>query len=328
MKKAVVTGGGGFIGAYLTRRLVRDGWAVCVVDNLARGRASRLSSVIDDVDFRQADVRNLDALVDASRGAQVIFHLAAVNGTENFYNHPDLVLDVGLRGALAAIEAGKIAGVPEMVMASSAEVYQTPPTVPTDETVPLMLPNSLNPRYSYGGSKIVTELIAFNYFREHYEKVQVFRPHNVYGPDMGWKHVIPQFIMRAQDCIEAAQDSGPISFPIQGDGTETRAFAYVEDVVDGIVMMQERGRHREVYHIGNPEMVSIRSLVEIIGKQFDRELCVDVSPLAEGGTKVRCPDINKLSELGYTPKIGLSEGISRTTEWYVANKPDSSNALL
>jgi UDP-glucose 4-epimerase len=234
MRRAIVTGGGGFIGAYLVRRLVNDGWSVCVVDNLARGRAARLSPVIHEIDFVQADVRDLTAMTEAANGAQVIFHLAAVNGTENFYKHPDLVLDVGLRGALAAIEAGARAGVPDMVMASSAEVYQTPPVVPTDETVPLMLPDSLNPRYSYGGSKIVTELIAFNYFREHYRKVQVFRPHNVYGPDMGWKHVVPQFILRAQKQI-ADTPMGEVPFQIQGDGSETRAFAYVDDIAKYIM---------------------------------------------------------------------------------------------
>ena len=92
------------------------------------------------------------------------------------------------------------------MVASTAEVYQTPAVVPTPETIPLMLPDSLNPRYSYGGSKIVTELIAFNYAKEHYRKVQVFRPHNVYGPNMGWKHVVPQFILRALDAARTPTD--------------------------------------------------------------------------------------------------------------------------
>lgn len=328
MSKAVVTGGGGFIGSYLVRGLVERGWDVVVVDNLARGRVERLQLVMDRIDWRQGDVRDVALMTEASKGADVIFHLAAVNGTENFYTRPELVLDVGLRGALAAIEGGRDAGVPDIVVASSAEVYQTPPKVPTDEDVPLTLPDSLNPRYSYGGSKIVSELIAFNYARDHYRKVQVFRPHNVYGPDMGWKHVLPQFIVRAKELIEK-HPTGVVPFPIQGDGLETRAFAYVDDVVDGIITMYERGSHREVYHIGNPEMVSIADLVGIIANYFGREFELVTGELQAGGTRVRCPDIGKMAALGYSPGVPLVEGVRRTADWYVRNsEAPTDNALL
>lgn len=327
MRRALVTGGGGFIGAYLVRRLVGDGWKVKVIDNLARGRATRLAAVMGEIDWREADVRDEAAVFDAARGADVVFHLAAVNGTENFYNHPDLVLDVGLRGALAVVDAAARAGVPDVVVASSAEVYQTPPSVPTDETVPLTLPDSLNPRYSYGGSKIVSELIAFNYHRERFRKVQAFRPHNVYGPDMGWKHVVPQFILRAQEAI-AARPEGRVPFPIQGDGSETRAFCYVDDIVDGILTMYEAGDHRTVYHIGNPEMVSIAELAGVVAAAMGREFDIRPTALAEGGTRIRCPDIGRMRALGYAPKVALADGIARTASWYLANQDAPENALL
>ncbi|MGQ0590684.1 MAG: NAD-dependent epimerase/dehydratase family protein [Sphingosinicella sp.] len=328
MKKVVVTGGGGFIGAYLARRLLQDGWSVTVVDNLARGRVARLADVIAEIDWQQIDVRDIDSMVSAAKGAEVIFHLAAVNGTENFYNHPDLVLDVGIRGAITAIEAAARCGVPDVVMASSAEVYQTPPVVPTDEMVPLMLPDSLNPRYSYGGSKIITELVAFNYHREAFRKVQIFRPHNVYGPDMGWKHVLPQFIMRAIDAVRAPTTSD-IPFPIQGDGLETRAFCYVDDLVDGLLLMQRQGEHRNIYHIGNPEIVTIAETVRLLGKIFGRDFVIIPSAAAEGGTRVRCPSIDKMAALGYAPKISLLEGLRRTSAWYLANeRPALEGSLL
>jgi UDP-glucose 4-epimerase len=327
VRKALVTGGSGFIGAYLVRRLIADGWSVSVLDNLARGRSSRLLPIIDQIEWHQADVRDVAAVVEAAAGAEVIFHLAAVNGTENFYNHPDLVLDVGIRGALAVVEAGARVGVPDLVVASSAEVYQTPPKVPTPESVPLMLPDSLNPRYSYGGSKIITELVAFNYFRDHFRKVQVFRPHNIYGPDMGWKHVVPQFILRGRELAFQGGNS-PIPFPIQGDGLETRAFCYVDDAVEGIVSMYDRGEHRNVYHIGNPEMVPIRRLVELLADYFEVEFEAEPSELAAGGTRIRCPDTSKMAELGYRPRTSLSEGIRRTADWYVAAGDVPENALL
>ena len=325
MAKCVVTGGGGFIGAYLVKKLVHSGWNVVCVDNMLRGDQSRFAEVSDHVDLHSCDVRDADAVTRACQGAEVVFQLAAINGTENFYTRPELVLDVGLRGALAVVEACQRADVPDLVVASSAEVYQQPPSVPTDENVPLMLPDSLNPRYSYGGSKIVSELIAFNYGKDHFRKVQVFRPHNVYGPDMGWKHVAPQFILRAI----AARDSGDRAFQIQSDGSETRAFAYVDDVVDGIVLMQEQGADREVYHIGNDHEVSIRKLVSVTGQVVGVDLDIQPGPAAAGATSRRCPDISKMRALGYDPKVDLHEGMRRTAVWYEQNRERTpENALM
>ena len=329
--RAIVTGGGGFIGAYLVKRLVRDGWDVGVVDTMARGSASRFAAVADRVTLHAADVRDEDAMAAAFEGVDVVFHLAAINGTENFYTRPELVLDVGLRGALAVVNGCRRAGVRDLVVASSAEVYQTPPVVPTSEAVPLMLPDSLNPRYSYGGSKIVSELIALNYARDHFRRLQIFRPHNVYGPDMGWKHVLPQFLLRAADARDAASDGpgGRAPFEIQGDGSETRAFAYVDDVVDGIVLMYERGAHREIYHIGNDEEVSIRDLALEVGRALGTALEIVGGAAPAGATPRRCPDISKMRALGYAPAVGLAAGVRRTAEWYMRHRQaPAANALM
>lgn len=327
-RRIVVTGGGGFIGAYLVKRLVRDGWNVAVVDNMVRGDAARFAEVADDVELFSCDVRDQDALEKAFSGAEVLMHLAAINGTENFYNQPELVLDIGLRGALAVVNAGRAVGVPDLVVASTAEVYQTPAIVPTPETIPLMLPDSLNPRYSYGGSKIVTELIAFNYAREHFRKVQVFRPHNVFGPDMGWKHVEPQFIMRALAAQELHPE-GPAPFDIQGDGTETRSFCYVDDVVAGILMMYEKGGHREIYHIGSDEELAISELAMRIARIVGVELEIRTGAPAPGGPPRRCPDISKMRALGWSPGVGLDEGLQRTVAWYREHRSDQpANELM
>jgi nucleoside-diphosphate-sugar epimerase len=322
--RAVVTGGAGFIGAYLVKRLVRLGCSVTCFDNLARGDLARLGEVLDDIRTVQGDVRDADAVVQAVDGADVVFHLAAINGTENFYRAPELVLDVGLRGILAVVEACRRCGVPDLVVASSAEVYQRADCIPTAEDVPLMLPDSLNPRYSYGGSKIVSELVAFNYGRDHFRKVQVFRPHNVYGPDMGWKHVIPQFIDRALE----ARDTGRPCFEIQGDGSETRAFAYVEDVVEGITTMYAHGGNREVFHIGNDREVAVRDLALLVGDAVGARLDVVPGPAPAGQTDRRCPDIGKMRSLGYAPKVDLEEGLALTAAWYEANRRNVPQSAL
>lgn len=326
--RVVVTGGGGFIGAYLVRRLVRDGWDVAVVDTMIRGEASRLAEVADDIELFACDVRDQEALEKAFAGADVVMHLAAINGTENFYKRPELVLDVGLRGALAVVDAGRNAGVPDLVVASSAEVYQTPSVVPTPETIELMLPDSMNPRYSYGGSKIATELVAFNYAQDHYRQVQVFRPHNVYGPDMGYKHVIPQFIARAAAAAEATSN-GHAPFEIQGDGSQTRAFCYVDDIVEGVLTMYARGGHREIFHIGNDEEVSIRDLAERVAQVVGVSVEIHSTEEAAGGTQRRCPDIRKMRGLGYRPAVDLDEGLKRTAAWYLQHRSDVvSNELM
>ncbi|CAO4182675.1 MULTISPECIES: NAD-dependent epimerase/dehydratase family protein [Methylorubrum] len=323
MSRLAVTGAGGFIGAHLTRALLAEGHEVVAIDNYIRGQASRLASAQGAIERVTLDVRDKDALVEALRGVECVFHLAAVNGTENFYTQPQLVLDVGVRGALAVSEACIEAGVPDLVVASSAEVYQTPRVVPTDETIEMVIPDSLNPRYSYGGSKLISELIAFNYCRDKLRKVQVFRPHNIYGPDMGWKHVVPQLIEK----IVAAGDGGSIT--LQGDGSETRAFCYVSDVVDGIVRMWRDGESMNVYHIGSMEEVAIRDLARITAEALGTRVELIAGPAAAGATPRRCPDIGKMQAIGYAPSVSLVQGIERTVAWYRENPaPTDSNPLL
>lgn len=325
MSKVAVTGAGGFIGAYLTRKLLAKGHEVLAIDNYIRGRPSRLDNLEGHAHLIELDVRDKDGLVQALKGVEAMFHLAAVNGTENFYQRPQLVLDVGVRGIIAVCEACIEANVLDLVVASSAEVYQTPAVVPTPEDVEMIIPNSLNPRYSYGGSKLISELIAFNYCRDRLAKVQVFRPHNVYGPDMGWKHVIPQLIEK----VRAGVASGSHRLELQGDGSETRAFGYVDDVVDGIVVMWEKGETMNVYHIGSMEEVPIRRLAELVAGTLGASVDLVPGPPAEGGTRRRCPDIAKMRAIGYEPKVPLAEGVRRTAAWYLENpRPADANALL
>jgi UDP-glucose 4-epimerase len=189
-----------------------------------------------------------------------------------------------------------------------------------------MLPDSLNPRYSYGGSKIISELIAFNYGLEHFQKVQVFRPHNIYGPDMGWKHVVPQFIEKLSQA-ELNPHTGRHIMTLQGDGSETRAFCYVDDVVRGILTMYERGGHREVYHIGNDEEVSIAHLARALGETLGLEVELRTSEAAMGGTPRRCPDITKMRALGYEPRVSLREGLALTAPWYLERGVERERAL-
>lgn len=319
MAKYLVTGGSGFIGSAIVRRLVQDGREVVVLDNNSRGDAARLADILDRIEFVQGDVRSVDTVRSALRGVDCCLHLAAVNGTENFYNHPELVLDVGLRGMLAVVDACRLEDVKDLIVASSSEAYQTPVNVPTDESVELVVPDPLNPRYSYGGSKLVSELITFNYCRNDFDRAIVFRPHNVYGPDMGWEHVLPQFIVRAANNADATPQ-GMVPFPIQGDGRQTRAFIFIDDFTDGLMKIIDDGEHMNIYHIGTQEECTIREIAEVVFEHIGRQPDIQAGPAAPGGTLRRCPDISKLKGLGFAPKINLRDGIGQTTDWYVANR--------
>jgi len=251
VSKVLVTGGSGFIGSGLVKALVKSGAKVRVLDDNSRGRPRRLADIEKDIEFIGGDIRNADVVERAAQGMDDVHHLAFVNGTEFFYSQPDLVLDVGVRGMLNVIDAcRKHKQSAISFLASSSEVYQTPPNVPTAEDAPLSIPDPLNPRYSYGGGKLISELMAINYGRKYFERVLIFRPHNVYGPDMGFEHVVPQFALRLKK-LGDAQPSGKLRFDIQGTGEETRSFCHVDDLVAGVMVMREHGEHLGIYHIGN-----------------------------------------------------------------------------
>src|SRR5262245_6060233 len=199
MKHYLVTGGAGFIGAALARRLVEDGQRVRILDDLSRGSPRRLAPVLDRVELVQGDVRDAKRVSAAVRGVDAVCHLAAVNGTRFFYSEPERVLEVAVKGMVNVLDACRDHGVRELVLASSSEVYQTPPSIPTDESAPLVVPDPLNPRYSYGTGKIISEMLALHCGRKHLDRVLIFRPHNVYGPDMGFDHVVPELVRRVHD---------------------------------------------------------------------------------------------------------------------------------
>jgi nucleoside-diphosphate-sugar epimerase len=145
-RRILVTGGSGFIGSALVKALVRHGEAVRVFDDNSRGAMHRLGEVEREVEFMAGDIRDVAAVEAAMRGIDEVYHLAFVNGIATFYSAPDLVLDVGVKGIVNVIDGCRRYGVGHLVLASSSEVYQSPPHMPTDESAPLVVPDPLNPR--------------------------------------------------------------------------------------------------------------------------------------------------------------------------------------
>jgi nucleoside-diphosphate-sugar epimerase len=304
--KALVTGGRGFIGSRVCDRLASLGHDVRSLDNGWRTD----TPAADGVTAIDADVRDRERLDEACAGVDVVFHLAAIQGTENFYRDPALVLDVNLRGVLNVAEASAASGVKRLVFSSSSEVYGVPERFPTAETEPLQVPDPLNPRWSYGGSKLAGELVVANLARVSDYDFTILRYHNVYGPAMGWDHVIPQFIRR----LELNEE-----FTVQGDGEQQRSFCYVDDAVDGTLAAAfEDGGRNQIFNIGNPAAeVSINQLVALLEEVSGKEVRPRHIPFEGEGTRRRVPDISRAQQLlRYAPTVSLPEGLRRTYEWY------------
>lgn len=326
MKKFfLVTGGCGFLGSALVRRLLLAGYRVRVFDNQFRGSLSRIEDIAERIEYQEGDIRDPAAVARAVQGVDAVCHMAAINGTANFYAMPELVLEVGVKGMLNVIDACIASGVGELSLASSSEVYHYAAVIPTPENVPLVIPDPLNPRYSYAASKLISEVLAFGFGRKHFRKLLVFRPHNVYGPHMGWEHVIPQFVIRMKQ-LEAA-GPGPYRFPIQGDGSETRSFVFVDDFIEGLLIVLERGEHLNTYHIGREEEVSMAVVAGMVADYFGEQIELVAGKPAAGGAARRCPDIAKLSALGYCPRVSLREGLAVTARWYSEHSGDAPQGV-
>lgn len=316
-RRFLVTGGTGFIGSALVRRLVKDGHCVRVLDDNSRGAADRLADVATRVELIQGDVRDAGDVKEAMRDVDCVCHFAYVNGTEFFYTKPELVLEVAVKGMVNVLDACADRGVRELLLASSSEVYQEPPSIPTSEDVPMSIPDPMNPRYSYAAGKIISEIMAINYGRKRFKRVLIVRPHNVYGPAMGWEHVIPQFVLRMRTLMRADCDS--VRFPIQGTGEQTRSFVFIDDFTDGLMAVIRGGAHLGIYNIGTQEEVSIAELARMVGDFFGKRVEIVPGQAAAGGALRRCPDIRKIAALGYRPKFSLRDGLAITAKWYDEN---------
>jgi nucleoside-diphosphate-sugar epimerase len=314
-RKYLVTGGSGFIGSALVKSLLRRGHQVRVFDDNSRGSLERLRDALSELEFVSGDIRDPDQVRRACAGMDAVCHLAYINGTEYFYSKPALVLEVGVKGMLNVLDGCRSEGVSELLLMSSSEVYQTPPVIPTPENVPLIVPDVMEARYSYGGGKIISELLAINYGRNDFSRVLVVRPHNVYGPDMGFQHVIPQFALRLEQMLAKQEGREALKFPIQGSGQETRSFVYIDDFSRAMEIVLDRGEHLQIYHLGTDEECAISDVARLVARSMGATIEVQPGQLLPGSSPRRCPDISKIRQLGFEPAVTLADGIDRYVGW-------------
>ena len=314
MTNILVTGGTGFLGSHLVRSLINRNNNVTVFDNNFRGSLKNLEN-LENLKFIQGDIRNLDHLSKAMKGIDLIFHLAFINGTQNFYDKPGLVLDVGLKGIINLIDLIPSFDVKKIILASSSEVYQTPETIPTNENVQCVVPDVKNPRYSYGGTKIINEIMLLHHHNLKDVKKIIFRPHNLYGPNMGWGHVISQLLKKVFINSNKFKDK-KCNIDIQGSGKETRSYCYINDAIEALNIIEKNGKNNQIYNIGNSEEISILNLINKIQEILQIKITLNYKNLSDGSVLRRCPDISKLNKLGFANKYNLNEGLKHTIEWY------------
>jgi len=317
--KILVTGGSGFIGSSLCDGLSKDGHEVVSFDNFSR--KSHLKNTVKNYETYDGDVRNIDnfkTVIDKYSGFDSLWHFAYINGTSTFYSHPELVLDVGVKGAINTLDIALKNNIKKYVLCSTSEVYNEPTQVPTPESERILISDIYNPRFSYSGGKIISELLTIHYGAKQGLNTKIFRPHNVYGPNMGTEHVIPEIIKKILIPNEPQYIDGKLIINIQGTGRETRAFCYIDDAVDQMVLAERNNTEvSPIYNIGIQNEVKISELVDLIAEILNVK--ISVNPLGTnpvGGTSRRCPSMKKMKSLGYEPKNSLYDGLKKTVDWY------------
>jgi len=326
VRAVLVTGGAGFIGLHLTRRLLSDPDVsrVWLIDDFSRGsNDADLAEVCSDrrVSVVRADLTRRDDIDSLPRYFDEIYHLAAVNGTRLFYDAPDRVLRVNSLSAIHVLDwISEFSRPPRLLVTSSNEAYagaleafgDLP--IPTPEGVPLVVSDVRNPRWSYGASKILTEMVAVHYARARGIPTVLVRPHNFYGPRSGDDHVVPALVRRALDRTDP--------FRIYG-ASETRAFLYIEDGVDAMVrLMSVASPDCPIVHVGTSEETVIGDLAEAIFADVGwRPRDVDRLPSPPGSVRRRAPDVSLArSFVGWSPSTTLAEGIRRTVAWHASRR--------
>jgi dTDP-glucose 4,6-dehydratase len=308
MKKVLITGAAGFIGSHLCDRFIKEGFYVIGLDSFLTGSPDNIAHLIGNERFKfiKYDVTNFIYIPDE---IDIILHFACPASPVDYLNHPIHTMKVDSLGTINTLGLAK-AKKARYIFASTSEVYGDPKVHPQPETYWGNV-NPIGPRSVYDEAKRFSEALTMAYFRKHKLDVRIVRIFNTYGPRMRMNdgRVVPNFITQALK-------NEPIT--IYGDGTQTRSFCYIDDLIEGIfktaIMENIDG---EVFNLGNPEEHKILDFAQIIKSLTNSKSLIIFKSLPQDDPTRRCPDIYLVKEkLHWEPKIGLEEGLGKVIEYF------------
>ena len=318
-KKILIIGGAGFIGMNLARFLLqnRESELTLADYNFMRDSSEYFTEQeADSINFVQDDFTCSSAFEILDKDFDFVYMLASVVGVNNTLEHPDEVLRVNTSLIFNCLEWLKTTSVKRVLFTSTSETYSGTTEVldypiPTDESVPLCIQAVSDSRFTYAITKILGESAFLNYAKKCDFEATIVRYHNAFGPDMGFKHVIPHLVERFMN------NESP--FRMYGHD-QTRAFSFVDDTINGTVLAMESDMAAgEIFHIGSSQEISIEELIKAVGEIMGYSGEYVEAPTYPGSVNRRCPDISKAKRVfGYNPQIDWKVGLVSTVEWYKA----------
>ncbi len=317
MSKTLITGGAGFVGYHLAKRLADQGHEIVLADNFVRQENGYTNGTMIQADL--TDPASYDKL---GTGYDYIYHLAGINGFRQFMDIPHEVLRVGAAATLNILEwfrvknnnpAAKILFTSSNeVLTGAYEAFSALP-IPTPENVPLVIADPYNPRWSYAGSKIISELFFIHYAKAYNLRVVIARLHNLYGPCAGYDAMIPKFIERIKNRLDP--------FPLFGQD-DSRASCYIADAVEAMQMVVESpATDGQTYHIGDSRETTIKILLETMFEIMRwRPKEFDIKPSPNNTATRDLLDVSKIKrDTGWETKTTLQDGLRKTIKWYLAH---------
>lgn len=304
--RIVITGGAGFIGSHLCDRFISEGHQVVAIDNLITGNLTNIQHLLGEpgFEFIQHDVSKH---ITVEGPVDVVMHFASPASPKSYTEFPIQTLKVGGLGTHNSLGLAKAKGA-IFFLASTSEVYGDPEVHPQPESYRGNV-SCIGPRAMYDEAKRYAEAMTMSYHRVHNIPTRIVRIFNTYGPRMALDdgRVVPNFIGQALR-------GEPLT--VYGDGSQTRSFCYVSDLVEGIVRLLAVPESEPV-NLGNPEEISIRAFAHKINELTHNPAGIIHKPLPPDDPTRRCPDISKARRLlDWQPKIGLDEGMAETIAWF------------